>query len=475
MIKYRLFLAMLAATGTVVVCMFLIMQWSVDRGFLRYVNTIEQERLERLAGELRQTFSEQGNWEALRNDPIRRSRLIESTFPKDRLEPPEKNSREDAGRDLSTPPGLLRGPRQFEMRVMLLDVERKPVFGPPISDERLNLTEIRLHGKTVGYLGILPRKHLTDALQLSFVKQQKLAMALIAGAMLLVSVGLAFPLANHLVGPVRTLAAATHRLASGHFDTRVEATSADELGQLARDFNSLALALEKNEQARRRWVADISHELRTPLSILRGEIEAIQDGIRQATPEAIGSLHGEVMQLNRLVNDLYQLSLSDVGALTYRKAEQDLAAVLSQTLDSFRAEFITKNIALRTIIEQGKTIPIFADDERLHQLFENLLGNALKYTDPGGELLVRLECRNRLATVHFQDSAPGVTGDELDRLFERLYRVENSRNRASGGAGLGLAICKNIVEAHEGTIAALPSPRGGVWIKVDLPVLEKVS
>ena len=471
MIKYRLFLAMLAATGTVVVCMFLIMQWSIDRGFLRYVNTIEQERLDRLAVELRQTFAKQGNWEPLRNDSVTRSRLIESTFPRDRLEPAEKRAGEEAERGRPPIPGLPpRAVHQFEMRVLLLDAEHRSVFGPAITDERVDLLPIILHGKTVGYLGVLPRKLLTDALQLRFVKQQKLAMGMVAVTMLLVSAGLSFPLANHLVHPVRTLAAATHRLASGRFDTRVEVTSRDELSQLGRDFNSLALALEKNEQARRQWVADISHELRTPLAILRGEIEAVQDGIRHATPEAIGSLHGEVMQLSRVVDDLYQLSLSDVGALSYLKEKLDLADVLIQSLDLFRSEFAAKNISLMVEIQDGAAFPVFADGERLHQLFDNLFENSLKYTDPGGELFVRLECRDDLSTVNLQDSSPGVPEDNLERLFDRLFRVEGSRSRTSGGAGLGLAICKNIVEAHEGTIAALPSPLGGVWIRVELPL-----
>jgi two-component system sensor histidine kinase BaeS len=244
----------------------------------------------------------------------------------------------------------------------------------------------------------------------------------------------------------------------------------DELGQLARDFNSLALALEKNEQARRQWVADISHELRTPLTVLRGEIEALQDGVRQPNPQAIGSLHGEVLRLGRLVDDLYQLALSDLGALTYRKTEAHLDELLDQAIEPLKEEFSRKGIALQVDRPAGSHLTLLADPERLHQLFGNLLENSLKYTDAGGRLDIRLETTADEAVIHFSDSAPGVTGPELDKLFDRLYRVENSRNRHTGGAGLGLSICRNIVEAHEGTIIARPSPLGGVWITVRLPI-----
>jgi len=185
-----------------------------------------------------------------------------------------------------------------------------------------------------------------DVHQLQFVRQQKLALALIAGVTLLVSALIALPLAKRLVRPIRALAAATRRLSAGEYAIRVPVMATDELGQLARDFNSLALTLEKNEQARRQWVADISHELRTPLAVLRGEVEALQDGVRRTTPETLHSLHAEVMRLSRMVDDLHQLALSDVGALTYRKCTVNLVEELREAADSFRSRFEGKGITL---------------------------------------------------------------------------------------------------------------------------------
>jgi len=322
----------------------------------------------------------------------------------------------------------------------------------------------------VGYLGLLPLKILAEDRQVRFAREQRQTFALIALAMVFLAALLSIPLAQRMVKRIRNMASATHLLASGRYDTRVPVESSDELGRLARDFNALALTLERHEQARRQWIADISHELRTPLSILRGEIEALQDGVRAATPQTIGSLHGEVIRLSRLVNDLYDLSLSDLGALAYSKSDIDLAQALLQALDPYRPEYADKGISLETDLPAGTAFPLFADYERLRQLFSNLLENSLKYTDPGGRLRIFVERNNGKATVHFQDSGPGVPEGELEKLFDRLYRVDSSRNRESGGAGLGLSICRSIVLAHEGAIAAFPSPLGGLWVKIEFPM-----
>jgi two-component system sensor histidine kinase BaeS len=485
-ITYRLFLAILTAAFLAVVGMFLIMQWSIDRGFLRYVNRQEEQRIARLAIRLEESYAGHGNWDFLRNDPSLWHRLVALSMPEDEPGPPERDhpglSREglpdgegapaDKMFPPPPPPPPLPPPQRFGMPVVLLDAAKRPLFGPGEVPAHMDLQPIRYKERVVGYLGLLTRKNLSDIRRLQFVKEQKLTLALVTAVLVLLTAGLSLPLASRLIRPIRALVTATRQLAAGQYSTRVPVSSADELGQLARDFNALALVLEKNEQARRQWVADISHELRTPLAVLRGEVEALQDGIRQPTPDSIHSLHGEVMRLSRLVDDLYQLSLSDLGALTYRKEELDLAGMLTEVLVQYRPEFAQRGITLTDNIPENCGAMVFGDPERLRQLFANLFDNVLKYTDKGGKLSVRLECHGNQTTVDMQDSAPGVPSSELERLFERLYRVEASRNRTAGGAGLGLAICRNIVDAHAGTITAQPSPLGGVWIRITLPLLE---
>ncbi len=344
-----------------------------------------------------------------------------------------------------------------------------PVLGSYPKDEEVNFRPVIARGENVGFVGFLSPKHFLHPMQVRFLTQQRLALSLAAAGMVLVVMVISLPLARRLVKPVKAMAAATHEIASGRYATRIPVTSSDELGMLARDFNDMALTLEKHEKERRQWVADISHELRTPIAVLQGEIEALLDGIRKVTPETVRSLHAEVLRLNRLVEDLYHLSLSDIGALTYRKEDLDLAGALSSSLEAYRAEFGHKGIAVTANISEKEVI-VFADPERLAQLFANLFENSLRYTDAGGELTVNLVSANDHVVIEIQDSKPGVSAEDLEKLFERLFRVEGSRNRTSGGAGLGLAICKNIVEAHEGTISAHHSPLGGLLIRVTLPV-----
>lgn len=350
-----------------------------------------------------------------------------------------------------------------------MDADGKTLFGPPDHPDHMKTIALRYNHKTVGSLGLIPQLHLTENLQLRFVKAQKRAFFMIAFLTACVAALLSLPLARQMVKRIKVLATGTHRLTAGHYDTRLPVGAKDELGKLIRDFNTLADTLEHNEKMRKQLVGDVSHELRTPLAVLRGEIEAIQDNIRPATPEALGSLHAEVMQLERLVGDLFQLSLSDMGALTYRKESLDLAALLDETVASFKSKFAEKDISvILDRLPEGE-FRLFGDPGRLRQLFENLLSNTLKYTDHGGEVHIQLKRTGQMLTIIWEDSAPGVAPGEIERLFDRLYRVDSSRNRALGGAGLGLAISKKIVEAHEGTISAEPSDLGGVLFKIELP------
>ncbi|UKL13408.1 ATP-binding protein [Dissulfurimicrobium hydrothermale] len=453
--------------------MLLIMQWSVGHGFLGYVNRLEEDRLEDLAEKLGSAYAEHHNWNFLRDDPEKMYQFIAETMYEiapqvSRLPAPESGDKWANQRPLGSF-GLRYKCYHLGKRIFLLDSKHRPIFGTGTASEINNFKTITYEGRVVGYVGFRPRKYLSDVHQLHFLKQQKLILIITACIMLVVAVGLSLPLARHLVRPLKNLADATYLLASGRYDIRVPDNSTDELGQLSKDFNLMAETLKKNEQARRQFVADISHELRTPLAVLRGEIEALQDGVRQPTVEAIGSLHSEVIRLGRLVDDLYQLALSDVGALVYKKTKIDLSKVLVEAVDRVRPEIIKKSIAMTVNLPRSK-MWLVADHERLSQLFDNVLENAKRYTDPGGQVKINLGHGHGWAIVDIMDSIPGVPASEIGKLFDRLYRVESSRSRASGGAGLGLAICKKIVEDHGGRIEAHPSPLGGLWIKILLPL-----
>ena len=468
-ITHRVFLAILAANAIIVLFMFLIMQWSMDRGFLRYVNQLEQNRLERLATKLGKVYGAYKGWGFIQKSPDTVSRLITETIVESSPPPPPlaHEPRQEQPSQPEPPPSRLS--YRFEKRIIVLDAAKNRVFGTSDPSGIQLFKPIANRGKVVGYLGLLPRKILSDTHQLKFVKEQKFVFALTALLMLLVAAAISLPLARLLVSPLKKLAAATSYLSSGRYDIRVTVDSDDEFGHLSRDSNALAMSLDKNEHARRQFVADISHELRTPLAILGGEIEAIQDGLQDLSLESISSLQVEVFRINRLVDDLYQLALSDVGALAYRKADVNVADILVEAVNRARPKLAERGLALNALMPSAPVV-VYADADRLAQLFDNLLDNSGKYTDAGGIIDVSIESGAGYVTVNIKDSGPGVTEEERKKLFDRLYRVEGSRSRSSGGAGLGLAICRNIVEAHEGAIEALHSPLGGIWMKITLPL-----
>ncbi len=472
-LMYRLFLSILSATSLAILCLFLIMRWSIDREFYQYLGKMEQAKLEQAVNDLGRAYSEHKSWEFLKTSPLLwdfggvNPPLDQAAVPP-RYEEPRMN---EYGQRPQGPPPF--DARHASGPLIILNAGKKPILGSYPEHEEVDFHPITANGEIVGYAGLLSPKHFLHPMQLQFLSRQKFALALSAAGMVLVVVFISLPLARRLAKPIRAMAQATHDISSGKYSTRISITSSDELGQLARDFNDMALTLGKHEKNRRQWVADISHELRTPVAVLQVEIEALLDGIRNITPEAIRSLHAETLRLKRLVEDLYQLSLSDIGALTYRKENLDLVEVVRDSMESYCDEFVRKDIAFTANLPSDAEVVVFADPVRLNQLFANLFENSLRYTGAGGRLIVGLAISEEQATIELQDSAPGVPEQELDRLFERFYRVEGSRSRMSGGAGLGLAICKNIVEAHEGTISVHQSSLGGLLIRMTFPVCRR--
>lgn len=473
-IRTRLFFTVLFATGAVVVGMYFFTQWAFDRGFLEYVSIQQERKLDSLTARLQQIYEQEEGWTPLRRRKRYWARVLVDLFGSGYLDrrvqihvmmgklstwPPPRASEPPLN---SLPPVIYR--------VMLLDADKSVIFGNEKEVSRLHLRPIKSNQVTVGYLGVLPNPSLSEEHALKFAQQLGKSFLLIALFMILVSTVLSLPLAHRFLKPVRALQAATQKMASGDYSVRTRASGDDDLGRLARDFNNLGKALEHNEQLRRQWVADISHELRTPLAILRGEIEALQDGVREATPKAIASLHGEVQHLSRLVNDLYELSMSDIGALTYRKRDINPLSLLAGCIEGMAGEFQGANITLDASGVQNKPVILNGDRDRFSQLFNNLLSNTLRYTDGGGRLEIAASAKEGRLNIDFQDSSPGVPEQELPKLFDRLYRVESSRSRARGGAGLGLAISRNIVTAHDGDIGASTSPLGGLWIHIELPI-----
>lgn len=466
-IKHKLFLTMLGAVVLAVLGTIMIGQSSLDRSFLRYVNVVEQVRLEELIVELKSEYQAQGNWNSLHQDPARWVNIVSQNHFKE----PEAtaigqwliDSMENE--QVSPPTKLL----PFMARVTLLNQKQEKIYGFPQFFDNTDFKPVTLGGATIGHIGISQQNDLFDRHQRQFLREQKFAFSIIAAGMVSFVTLVAYLLASCMIRPIEQLNTATYSLARGDYSTRVPITSSDELGQLSLDFNVLATCMQRSEQDRRQWVADISHELRTPLTVLGGGIEALQDGVLPPTTQTYDALHNEITHLKHLVSDLYELSMSDIGALSYKKVPTDPVGILEETIELFEQQFEDKGVKLTTDLALEHDVAIQADPNRLQQLFNNLLANSLSYTDAPGCLEVCvIHCKESII-IQFQDSLPGVSAANLPRLFERLYRVEESRNRERGGAGLGMAICKNIVEAHDGRICADDSPHGGLRIEVELP------
>ncbi len=454
-ISTKLFVAVLAGVLLVILSMGLATSWSFGRGFLGFINEQAMERMAQVVPRLATAYQREGNWDFLRNRPDR-------WFDVMRPDPDAARATDD-----------LRPPLASDLtgalfRIALLDKDKKRVTGYPAIGEDALVQPVVVNSETVGWLAVTPFQSVTEAGGERF-QQYQLRTSLVMGVFsLLLAMLIAWWIARTLLEPVKRVAAATHRLASGDYSSRVAVASDDEVGQLSRDFNQLAYTLERNEKMRREFMADVSHELRTPLSVLRGELEAIEDGVRSLDQSSMKSLQGEVSMLSKLVDDLYELSLADVGALTYRKAPCLLNDLLENSLAMYRDRFTARQLQIDLELPR-QPVELLADASRLQQLFSNLLENAVRYTDVNGTLRISVGVDRDTVRIDFLDSGPGVSATQLPRLFERFYRGESSRNREQGGAGLGLAICRSIANAHDGSLVADHSPYGGLWLILRLP------
>ena len=249
---------------------------------------------------------------------------------------------------------------------------------------------------------------------------------------------------------------------------RLDARRSDELGDLARHFNALAGRLASAETARRQWVADTSHELRTPLAVLRAQLEALQDGVRSATPDTLDAMLRQVLALNKLIDELYTLARADVGALDCKPVAFDAWALACGQARGFEARFAQAGLALE-LGPAPSIAAVCADPDRMRQVLDNLFENSLRYTASGGRVHLHAHADGRHLHLHLDDSAPGVPDGALAHLAERFYRVDASRSRAHGGAGLGLALCRRLLEAQGGTLAFAHSPLGGLRAVITLP------
>lgn len=278
---------------------------------------------------------------------------------------------------------------------------------------------------------------------------------------------LAFVLAQMLARPLRRIRDGADRIAAGDLDTRIEASGGAELAAVSNALNGLARTLQREEELRKESVANVAHEFRTPVSGLLSRIEAAQDGVLEDEDANLAAMHGEALRLARLIDDLSQLAEAQRPDLLLRKTEVDLAEVAMRIADAFRPQFEEKGIALTLDAEPAR---LAGDADRLGQVLSNLLSNALRYTPRGGFVEIRVRATGATVTLEVRDTGIGIAPDDRERIFDRFWRAEKSRSRATGGAGIGLAIVRELVLAHGGTVEVISALGVGSRFKVTLPI-----
>lgn len=350
-------------------------------------------------------------------------------------------------------------------RLSLYDAKRRFVVGEA-SDEQISYRPIMVENQVVGYLGLKPVLDQDDALSINFFSNQKRYLFLVYGLSILASLIAALLLATYFKKPIQRLLNGTRELTRGNYQHQVKVKRNDELGDLSNELNQLAVILDQHETSRRQWVADTSHELKTPLAVLQAQIEAMQDGIRKPTPEHFASMLAQVTSLKKLTQDLAALAQADAQQLQFYYATVNPWDVVQQELMNFQPKF--EQADLKVTVE-GDGAEVELDLDRFKQIVANLLSNSIRYTEADGQVHIHTEQNEKEWTLYVDDSPFGLTDEQLARIGERFYRVDDSRTRATGGTGLGLALSCKITQAMGGSLSFVHSPLGGLRCKLSFP------
>lgn len=354
-------------------------------------------------------------------------------------------------------------------RLSLYDEKHQFIVGEPATDQ-IAYRPILVDQKVVGYLGLKPVLDQDDASSINFFSNQKRYLLLVYALTVLSSLVAALLMATYFKKPIQRLLNATLELTRGNYQHQVMIKRNDELGDLSNQLNHLADILHQHEESRRQWVADTSHELKTPLAVLQAQIEAMQDGIRKATPEHLDAMMRQVSSLKKLTQDLADLAQADAQQLKCYFAEVNPWDVVLQEVDNFKSTFEQNQLEVSL---SGEGALLSLDRDRFKQIIVNLLGNCVRYTEQGGKIQIHTQQNEHEWVLYVDDSPFGLSDEQLARLGERFYRVDDSRTRSTGGTGLGLALSCKLAQALGGSLTFNHSPLGGLRCVLTFPKLIK--
>jgi len=331
---------------------------------------------------------------------------------------------------------------------------------------------IKVNGKTVGTILTTPQRPYFNPAEDLFLARTTQALGLAMAGALLVALIIGILLARTLTRPLQALTDAAQKIAAGDLEQQVSVTSNDEIGQLAVSFNRMSQEVARGNQLRRQMTADIAHDLRTPLTVIAGYIESMRDGVLKPTPQRLDIIYTEIERLQHLVSDLRMLSQVDAGELPLHPQNILPSQILARSAELFRHNAEQQGVTLQ-VKPDGNTSEIFVDEARIMQVMDNLISNALRYTPPGGKIILAAEENQQNVDVTVLDTGVGITEEDLPFIFDRFHRGDKSRSSATGQSGLGLSIVKALVEAHQGKVWVESKLGKGTTFHLEFPLARK--
>lgn len=445
-ITLKMVLAFLGIALVSILLIVLLARWNTGAEFSRFVvDRRGEELIERFA----EYYSTYGSWEGIEGVKSLNGyppRPGNNSYPQPYFTLVDKN-----GQVVYAGPGFRAG-QQIPWR----ELDR----GLPIE----------VDGERVGTLVPAPGPFQRNPREEEFIRRTNLTLVYSALGVSAVALLLGIFLSRTLTRPIRELTEATHAVAEGKLGQQVSVRSRDELGELAASFNKMSADLARSTDARKQMTADIAHELRTPLSLILGHAEAVHDGVLLPARENFEIIREEALRLENLVEDLRILSLADAGELSMQPQEVSVQKLLGDILAMYQHIANRKDVKIR--LDVASELPMLTiDPGRMTQVLTNILDNALRHTPAGGQISLSTQQVQEHVELSIQDSGPGIAGEDANRIFQRFYRTDASRQRHEGGSGLGLAIARSIVELHDGQIWAESQPGEGLKIIIRLPVL----
>ena len=487
----KLFLAFVLHAALLMGLMMFAVNHQVRSEFRDFLQQQESGRLRYVIRVLEQHFAIQRSWNLLEKQRIYwfiilqeslRQAVLEVKNFSINMQRPKKFGPSDLFEEFDEPFELfesspdLDGPRirklprarEWGRNLTLVDTKGRLIAGQLSNQNVVLRLPINYRDRNVAFLqwhGTVPQSGLR------FLERNLQWLWFFGGSFVLLGALIAWLVSRQLLKPVHELKSGTEKLREHQLDIRIPVATSDELGQLAQAFNEMAAALQNYEYQRQQWLADTAHELRTPLSILKGEIEALEDGVRSFDQNSLASLHQETTRLQRIVEDLRLINHLELGKLELFLRPLELNKLVTEALKQAQTRLQAANVKINWVPTQAE-LSINGDYDRLQQVLLNLMENTAHHA-PESNLDIRSGFDQNEVVILLSDNGPGVSEADLPHLFDRFYRTEQSRNRFSGGSGLGLAICQELMQAHQGRISVRRGSFGGLEIELRWPLLEQ--